>query len=99
MVEGITIYKEVEKKLVSEVCPDFNKDTEIFDHSWIHVTTPTAENLTLISEKTSLNLDFLLTGLDEEETARIDKDEILNLLLLYIINITLLQSQNPIKPY
>lgn len=75
MVEGITIYKEVEKKLVSEVCPDFNKDTEIFDHSWIHVTTPTAENLTLISEKTSLNLDFLLTGLDEEETARIDKDE------------------------
>ena len=48
-----------------------NKLTEIVPDSWIHLVAPTEEEIALVSEKLSLEPDFLRAALDEEERSRL----------------------------
>ncbi len=52
-----------------------NKLTEIVPDSWIHLVAPTEEEIALVSEKLSLEPDFLRAALDEEERSRLEIEE------------------------
>ncbi len=75
METRIIEYFEYEDKLVKNDLTSFTNDTEIHGRSWLNVINPTQEILQQLSFKTGINLDFLLTTLDEEETARIDRED------------------------
>jgi magnesium transporter len=59
--------------------------------SWFKLSKPTPEELTLVSEATSVPLDFLTAALDENEHSRIDFEDDY---ILVIINIPLLIDKN-----
>lgn len=77
---------ETNSSALYELSPE-NIETD----SWIKLIKPTSAELTLISEKTKVPLDFLTAALDENEHSRIDfEDEY----LLIIINIPLILDKN-----
>ncbi|MEG2892276.1 MAG: CorA family divalent cation transporter, partial [Clostridium sp.] len=52
--------------------------------SWINLKNPSEEELTLVSEKTGLYLEFLKAALDEEETSRLDFEDAQHLVIVDI---------------
>ncbi len=70
----IQIYKEIEKKLVRE---DYSSIDEInlTQGSWIHLSNPTIDEILKLSDMSGITKDFLLSALDEEESARVDHDD------------------------
>ena len=83
----IRVFKETNKKL-----DEFTVENKDFlalhdpnlmpKGSWIHVSNPDEAILSEISKLTSIPLDFLMSSLDEEESARIDKDDDASLIVL-----------------
>lgn len=67
-----------------------HKLDEIEPHVWIHMVSPTEEELQKVSERTGLDLDFLKAALDEEERSRLEVDEGQALIL---INIPIMRSK------
>ena len=83
----IRVFKETNKKLDEFTIE--NKDFLVLHDpnlmpkgSWIHVSDPDEKILSEISKLTSIPLDFLMSSLDEEESARIDKDDDASLIVL-----------------
>ncbi len=70
----IQVIKEKEKKLIVDKYDNID-DVKIESGSWIHIDSPDASNLKKISELTSISISFLMCALDEEESARLDKDD------------------------
>lgn len=59
--------------------------------SWINVVSPTSDELSEISAKTGIQMDFLTAALDDEEKSRIEIEEGQ---MLVLIDIPLLRSNN-----
>ena len=70
----ITVYKSVEKELIKTNYEQLDNVT-IEKGSWIHIDNPTIDILKEVSKLTAINETFLLTSLDEEESARVDVDD------------------------
>ena len=67
-----------------------NKLTEIVPDSWIHLVAPTEEEIALVSEKLSLEPDFLRAALDEEERSRLEIEEGNVLILVAIVGLVMI---------
>lgn len=77
----ITLYKEMDKKLISNA--DQLNIIENFEPStWMNLVDPTQEELTKLAQKTGIDIDLFLPALDEEESARCEIDETGTLLIL-----------------
>ena len=70
----ITVYKSVEKELIKTNYEQLD-NVSIEKGSWIHIDNPTIDILKEVSKLTAINETFLLTSLDEEESARVDVDD------------------------
>ena len=70
----ITVYKSVEKEWIKTNYEQLDNVT-IEKGSWIHIDNPTIDILKEVSKLTAINETFLLTSLDEEESARVDVDD------------------------
>lgn len=62
-------------KTTSETDISLQSLEDIEPGCWIKVISPTEEELTLISDKTGVSLDFLKAPLDDEETSRIEMED------------------------
>ncbi len=71
------LYKEnYQTKKIVETEVEVLNDSNFPDNgSWISTSLPTRDNLAFISKKSNINYDFLLSSLDEEETARVDTED------------------------
>lgn len=69
------IYKELDGTLVHEEIPQITDALQIEKKTWVEMSDPTQESLEIISKKTGIPLHFLLSALDEEESARIDNED------------------------
>ena len=70
----IKIFQEDDKSLISKEY-SFDDEIELESGSWIHIEDPTVDVLNKISKLTGISNTFLLSALDEEESARIDSDD------------------------
>ena len=70
----IKIFQEEDKSLISKEY-SFDDEIELESGSWIHIEDPTVDVLNKISKLTGISNTFLLSALDEEESARIDIDD------------------------
>ena len=70
----IKIFQEEDKSLISKEY-SFDDEIELESGSWIHIEDPTVDVLNKISKLTGISNTFLLSVLDEEESARIDSDD------------------------
>ena len=70
----IKIFQEEDKSLISKEY-SFDDEIELESGSWIHIDDPTVDVLNKISKLTGISNTFLLSALDEEESARIDSDD------------------------
>lgn len=71
----IAIYKELSKTKLEKKEYETLDNIKLEEGSWIHIKDPSEEILKRISELTSINLPFLMTALDEEESARTDVED------------------------
>lgn len=69
------IYKEVNGRLVHDEITQIDESLKIGQKTWVEMSDPTQESLEIISKKTGIPLHFLLSALDEEESARIDNED------------------------
>ena len=51
------------------------KSNEIKNGVWVNMVNPTEDEINYVSDKLSLDIDFIKSALDEEERSRIDTDE------------------------
>ncbi len=70
----IIVYKEIDKTLDKKVYENID-DVKLEEGSWIHISEPTQVILEKLALITSIPSDFLLSALDEEESARIDVED------------------------
>lgn len=70
----IKIFQEEGKSLISKEY-SFDDEIELESGSWIHIEDPNVDVLNKISKLTGISNTFLLSALDEEESARIDSDD------------------------
>ena len=70
----IKIFQEEGKSLISKEY-SFDDEIELESGSWIHIENPNVDVLNKISKLTGISNTFLLSALDEEESARIDSDD------------------------
>ena len=70
----IKIFQEEDKSLISKEY-SFDDEIELESGSWIHIEDPTVDVLNKISKLTGISNTFLLSAVDEEESARIDSDD------------------------
>ena len=70
----IKVFQEEDKSLISKEY-SFDDEIELESGSWIHIEDPTVDVLNKISKLTGISNTFLLSALDEEESARIDSDD------------------------
>ncbi|MFA6649615.1 MAG: magnesium transporter CorA family protein, partial [Candidatus Izemoplasmatales bacterium] len=77
----ISQYLENDKKLVKT---DINiSDTnELAKGTWIEVTSPTNQEIEWLQAKFNVPTEFIMSALDEEETAHIDADDSAKLIVL-----------------
>ena len=85
------IYKEGTNALNKIEIEKVDDSTIIEERTWIEVTDPTQESLEAISKKTNIPLHFLMSSLDEEESARIDNE---NGSVLIVLDVPCLSSPN-----
>lgn len=64
----IKILKEENKKINIYS----NYEIDLVENTWTHLTAPNVDLLRELSKKTDINIDLLITCVDEEETAHID---------------------------
>ncbi len=70
----LQIYKKDKRQVVSVDVESINS-TYSFDDHWIHMSNPTDKEIELISAKTGIPDDMIKAALDEEERARIEKED------------------------
>lgn len=72
----ITVYVEGKDKLISKKSTneDF-KTNSLKENTWIDITSPSPAILKKVAKKTKLNLSFLMSSLDSEESAHADKED------------------------
>lgn len=85
------IYKEGTNALEKIEIEKVDNSTIIEERTWIEVTDSTQESLEAISKKTNIPLHFLMSSLDEEESARIDNE---NGSVLIVLDVPCLSSPN-----
>ncbi len=88
----ITIYKEEKNKLVLSKKKD-NDPIRLYKKTWVNVVDPTAEELKKISKSSKIPSDFLLASLDNEESARTDRDGN-NVLIVLDVPIVIRKEEN-----
>jgi magnesium transporter len=72
----IQIFKTHEQQL--------NTLTEIEPDAWIHLENPEIHELEFVSQKLNIEMDFLKAALDEEETARLEQEDGVTLIIFDI---------------
>ena len=78
----IKMYSEENKKQNIFYKEDNDADFTCQKNTWIDITFPNEKILKELSNKTGLNLNFLLVSLDSEESARIDREDDTSLIVL-----------------
>ena len=71
----LKVFQEVDKKILAKAYESSSELNSLETGSWVHLSNPTLEDLKKINELTNISLDFLNCALDEEESARVDKDD------------------------
>ncbi len=61
-----------------------NIDKDIKEKSWIHLTNPNIDLLNSLSNITKIDLELLLTSIDDEEIAHMDRSDDTNLIVVDI---------------
>lgn len=61
--------------MVHDEITQIDESLKIGQKTWVEMSDPTQESLEIISKKTGIPLHFLLSALDEEESARIDNED------------------------
>jgi len=74
-------YFETNKKLEKNNI-NILETTELLQGSWIEVTAPTTEEVEWLKTKLSVPTEFIMSALDEEETAHIDTEDNAKLIIL-----------------
>lgn len=69
------VYKEGPEGLIKQNIKAISNDSQIEERTWIEVSHPTQDSLESLARKTNIPLDFLMSSLDEEESARIDTED------------------------
>lgn len=71
----ITFYHEGKDKLEDKkIRNDAFRPAMVRENYWLDITSPSADLLKKIAKKTGLNLSFLMSSLDSEESAHIDHE-------------------------
>lgn len=70
----LTIHKTIDKKM--------QKLDAIESGCWIHLTYPSEDELTMVSQALSVDMGFLRAALDEEESSRIDTEDDQTLIII-----------------
>lgn len=80
----ITVYYTNEKQELLTYKSSVEEDiySKIIRKSWIHLTNPTEEEITKVTSITGIPEPMLRTTLDEEETAHVDIDDDITLLVV-----------------
>lgn len=76
------VLKETAQGLEISVLSNVDKDTEVESQTWLSITEGTAELMEILSDKTGIPLHFLMSALDEEESARVDHESGATLIVL-----------------
>lgn len=74
------------------------KSDEIKNGVWVNMVNPTEEEINYVSDKLSLDIDFIKSALDEEERSRIDTDEDTGHVLI-VVDIPYIGSELDSKVY
>jgi magnesium transporter len=77
----ISQYFETNKKLEKNIIDILGK-SELTAGSWIEVTAPTIEEVEWLKSKLGVPAEFIMSALDEEETAHIDTEDNAKLIVL-----------------
>ncbi len=77
----VKLFKEENNKLIC-IEKEENILSKIEKNMWIHLVSPTTKDISIISKIVNIEEDELLTMLDEEESARLDKDDDFTLIVL-----------------
>ena len=70
----LQIYKKYNKSTIT-VDPDIIFEGYDFADHWIHMSNPTDKEIELIARATGVAEDMIKAALDEEERARVEKDD------------------------
>lgn len=71
----LKVFQEVNKKILAKAYESVDELNSLEAGSWVHLSNPTVEDLKKINALTNISLDFLNCALDDEESARVDKDD------------------------
>ncbi len=95
------LYKEnyQTKKIIETEVEVLNDSNFPEKGSWISTSLPTRDNLAFISKKSNINYDFLLSSLDEEETARVDTEDDSVLIVLDVPYLDETSNNYSTKPF
>ena len=74
-------YYETNKKLEKNII-NILEASELISGSWIEVTAPTNEEVEWLKSKLNVPTEFIMSALDEEETAHIDSEDDAKLIIL-----------------
>lgn len=70
----LQVYKKLNKSVVT-VDPDVIVDGYDFTDHWIHMSNPTDKEIEFVARQTSVQEEMIKAALDEEERARIEKED------------------------
>lgn len=70
----LQVYKKINKAIVT-VDPELIVDGYDFSGQWIHMSNPTDKEIELVASSTAVPEDFIKAALDEEERARVEKED------------------------
>lgn len=88
----IHIYRKIGQESLVEV-------KEISSGCWIHLTTPTEEELTFISKEIQVDKDSLCAVLDDEEQPRVDVDDTQKLIIIDVPRRYMRHDQSQVKTH
>jgi magnesium transporter len=74
-------YYETDKKL-EKININILEAAELINGSWIEVTAPTSDEVEWLKSKLNVPTEFIMSALDEEETAHIDTEDDAKLIIL-----------------
>ncbi len=70
----LQVYKKINKATISVDPAVVDEKYDFRDH-WVHMSNPTDKEIELISRSTGIAEDMIKAALDEEERARVEKDD------------------------
>ena len=70
----LQVYQKLNKSIFT-VDPDIIVEGYDFSGQWVHMSNPTDKEIELVAKSTGVPEDMIKAALDEEERARIEKED------------------------